>query len=81
MGHPVALLQISGEDFASYLLPDICTPRESGRDRVVQQRKLLYLEKLFASLLLSGPRVKNQLNSRVAELSAACDDMETVTSS
>jgi hypothetical protein len=56
-------------------------PGVKAGDRVVQQRKLLYLEKLFASLLLSGPRVKNQLNSRVAELSAACDDMETVTSS
>ena len=38
--------------------------------RVVAQRKLLFLEKLFASLLLGGPRLKDQLESRIALLSA-----------
>ena len=36
--------------------------------KVVQQRKLLFLEKLFASLLLGAPKIKAQLNNRVAEL-------------
>ena len=40
-------------------------------DRLVAQRKLLFTEKLFASLLLGAPRLKNQLNSRAAELRAA----------
>ena len=56
-------------------------PGASVGDRVVQQRKLLFLEKLFASLLLGSPRIKSQLNSRISELSAACDDIENRTSS
>ena len=37
-------------------------------DRVVTQRKLLYIEKLFACLLISSQRVKTQLTSRIAGL-------------
>ena len=43
-------------------------PGAVAGERVVQQRKLLYLEKLFASLLLGAPRVKSQLTGRIAEL-------------
>ena len=40
-------------------------------DKVVLQRKLLYLEKLFASLLLGAPKIKEQLKSRIASLEAS----------
>lgn len=36
--------------------------------KVFAQRKLLYLEKLFAALLLAAPRVKDQLRARLAQL-------------
>lgn len=36
--------------------------------KVVAQRKLLFLEKLFASVLLGGPRVKEQLANRIQQL-------------
>ena len=36
--------------------------------KVIVQRKLLFLEKLFASLLLGGPRVKEQLCNRIRQL-------------
>jgi hypothetical protein len=37
-------------------------------DRVVAQRKLLYIEKLFAAILLGAPRFKSQLDERVKVL-------------
>ena len=33
--------------------------------RVIAQRKLLYLEKLFAALLLAGPRLQEHLKSKI----------------
>ena len=41
--------------------------------KVVAFRKLLYLEKLFASLLLAFPRVSDQLAARVSQLSSSTD--------
>lgn len=43
-------------------------PDSKSGDRVVAQRKLLFLEKLFASLLLGAPKVKEQLKNRIKEL-------------
>ena len=36
--------------------------------KVVAQRKLLFLEKLIASLLLATPRIKEQLNQRISSI-------------
>ena len=46
-------------------------------DKVVVQRKLLYLEKLFASLLLGAPRIKAQLRSRIASLEASAAEAKS----
>ena len=45
-------------------------PDMKAGGRVIAQRKLLYLEKLFASLLLGAPKVKDQLLRRLQ----SCDE-------
>ena len=44
------------------------SPLHSTGVKVVAQRKLLYLEKLVASLLLATPRVRLQLDNRIIDL-------------
>jgi hypothetical protein len=44
-------------------------------DRVVAQRKLLYIEKLFAAILLGAPRFKSQLAERVKSLQIEVDKL------
>ena len=44
------------------------------RVRVVAQRKLLYLEKLFAALLLAAPKLKEQLHNKIMQVQSAIEE-------
>ncbi len=44
------------------------SPMHAVGVKVVAQRKLLYLEKMVASLLLATPKIKLQLNNRIIDL-------------
>ena len=44
------------------------SPLHATGVRQVAQRKLLYLEKLFASLLIATPRIRDQLRQRVVAI-------------
>ena len=46
-------------------------------DSVVAQRKLLYIEKLFAALLLAAPRIRLQLEDKIRRLQSATDEAST----
>ena len=46
------------------------TPMHATGVQVVAQRKLLYLEKLFAALLLAAPRLKGQLENKILQVKA-----------
>ena len=41
--------------------------------RVVAQRKLLYLEKLFAALLLAAPKLKEQFHNKILQVQSAIE--------
>ena len=49
--------------FPIFALLDVTDP--SVGQRVVAQRKLLYIEKLFACIMLGAPRLRTQLADRV----------------
>ena len=42
--------------------------------KVVAQRKLLFLEKLIASLLVAAPRLKDQLQARIESVKVVVAD-------
>jgi hypothetical protein len=50
------------------------SPLHATGVRQVAQRKLLYLEKLFASLLIATPRIRDQLRQRVVDIQQAIDE-------
>lgn len=52
--------------FPIFALLDVQNP--VAGQRVVAQRKLLYIEKLFAAILLGSPRFKSQLADRVSAI-------------
>jgi hypothetical protein len=57
------------------------TPIHVVGAKVVAQRKLLYLEKLIASLLVATPRLKDQLVVRIQQLKeqiASSDEVDSM---
>ena len=57
------------------------TPNHFVGAKVVAQRKLLYLEKLIASLLVATPRLKDQLVVRIQQLKeqiASSDEVDSM---